>query len=104
MTILLQSLAEPTGTGECRSLVSPTPSWPFPLSPQQDSVPLTATPAAVAAWRARGIPAYALLQREGFVRVFAGAFETTAHTALLAASLREAGQEPVVAYRTGRAF
>jgi len=59
---------------------------------------------AVGAWRTRGIPAYALLQDDGTARVFAGAFETPAQAASLAASLRDAGVTPLVAYRTGRSF
>jgi hypothetical protein len=58
----------------------------------------------VNSWRARGIPAYALVQEDGSVRVFAGAFETAAQAAPLAASLRDAGAPPVVAFRTGRPF
>jgi hypothetical protein len=58
----------------------------------------------VGSWRARGIAAYALLQEDGSVRVFAGAFETAVQAAPLAASLRDAGAPPVVAVRTGRPF
>ncbi len=58
----------------------------------------------VNSWRARGIPAYALVQEDGSVRVFAGAFATAAQAAPLAASLRDAGAPPVVAFRTGRPF
>jgi hypothetical protein len=55
-------------------------------------------------WRARGISAYALVQEDGSVRVFAGAFETAAQAAPLAVSLRDAGAPPVVVLRTGRPF
>jgi hypothetical protein len=55
-------------------------------------------------WRARGISVYALVQEDGSVRVFAGAFETAAQAAALAASFRDAGATPVVAFRTGRPF
>ena len=55
-------------------------------------------------WRGRGISAYALLQEDGSARLYAGAFETAAQAAPLAASVRDAGTVPVVAYRTGRMF
>lgn len=58
----------------------------------------------VNSWRTRGISAYALVQEDGSVRVFAGAFETAAQAAPLAASLRDAGAPPVLAFRTGRPF
>lgn len=59
---------------------------------------------AVASWTARGIPAYALLQDDGSVRVFAGAFETSGQAVLLAKSLRDLGERPRLAFRTGRTF
>ena len=55
-------------------------------------------------WRGRGITAYALLQDDGSARLYAGAFETPAQAAPLAASVRDAGTVPVVAFRTGRMF
>jgi hypothetical protein len=58
----------------------------------------------VNSWRSRGIAAYGLLQDDGSVRVYAGAFETPAQAAPLAASVRDAGEPPVVAIRTGRSF
>jgi hypothetical protein len=60
--------------------------------------------ALVRTWSDRGIPAYALLQDDGSVSVFAGAFETSGQSVLLALSLRDLGTEPVVAFRTGRTF
>jgi hypothetical protein len=47
---------------------------------------------------------YALLQPDGTARLYAGAFETPDKAALLAATLREAGIEPTLVYRMGRAF
>lgn len=61
-------------------------------------------PGALASWTARGIPAYALLQDDGSVRVFAGAFETSGQAVLLAKSLRDLGERPTLAFRTGRTF
>ena len=55
-------------------------------------------------WRGRGVTAYALLQDDGSARLYAGAFETPAQAAPLAASVRDAGTVPVVAFRTGRMF
>jgi hypothetical protein len=67
-------------------------------------VPRGAAPAQVAGLVARGVPAYALLQDDGSVRLFAGAFETAAAAVLLSADLRAKGLAPQVAYRTGRTF
>jgi hypothetical protein len=67
-------------------------------------VPRGAAPARVTALVARGVPAYALLQDDGTVRLFAGAFETAAAAVLLGADLRAAGLAPQLAYRTGRTF
>lgn len=67
-------------------------------------VPPDRATAAIAQWESRGIPAYALLQTDGRVRLFAGAFETPGQSALLALSLRDTGVEPVLAFRTGRTF
>jgi hypothetical protein len=63
-----------------------------------------AAPARVAALVARGVPAYALVQDDGSVRLFAGAFETAAAAVPLDAELRAAGLAPQLAYRTGRTF
>lgn len=60
--------------------------------------------AAVTEWASRGIPAYALLQDDGSVRLFAGAFETPGQSVLVALSLRDLGAEPRLAFRTGRTF
>ena len=55
-------------------------------------------------WQRRGFNAYALMQSDGSVRLYAGAFETPAQAAPLAAALRAARVTPVVAFRTGRTF
>jgi hypothetical protein len=67
-------------------------------------VPRGAAPARVAALGARGVPAYALVQDDGTVRLFAGAFETAAAAVPLDADLRALGLAPQLAYRTGRTF
>jgi hypothetical protein len=53
---------------------------------------------------ARGVPAYALLQDDGTVRLYAGAFDAAAAAVPLDADLRGAGFTPALAYRTGRTF
>ena len=67
-------------------------------------VPRGAAPARVAALVSRGVPAYALVQDDGSVRLFAGAFETAAAAVPLDADLRAGGLAPQLAYRTGRTF
>lgn len=50
---------------------------------------------------ARDVIAYALLQRDGSARIYAGAFERPAQSSLATTALRVAGLAPVLAYRTG---
>ena len=61
-------------------------------------------PALVAAFVARELPVYALLQPDGSASLFAGAFESPEQTGLLAAALRARSVEPKVVYRIGRTF
>ncbi|MBI2407105.1 MAG: hypothetical protein HYV19_02220 [Gemmatimonadetes bacterium] len=70
----------------------------------ESGVPRADANARVAALAARGVRAYALLQDDGSVRLFAGAFETAAAAVPLDAELRAAGFTPQLAYRTGRMF
>ncbi|MCX5764348.1 MAG: SPOR domain-containing protein [Gemmatimonadetes bacterium] len=67
-----------------------------------DGVSVSDAQAVVTEWRAKEIMAYALLQADGRVRVLAGAFETPAQAAPLAAQLRRAGVPATVVYRLGR--
>lgn len=69
-----------------------------------DGIDRTQQEQVVRSWRQRGVSAYALLQSDGGVRLFAGAFETPTQAAPLAAVLRAAGVTPVLAIRTGRMF
>lgn len=55
-------------------------------------------------YRDRGLPAYGLLQTDGTVNIYTGAFETPEQAAVLLAILRERGETPQVVYRLGRAF
>ena len=61
-------------------------------------------PALVAAFIARELPVYALLQPDGSASLFAGAFESPEQAGLLAAALRARSVEPKVVYRIGRTF
>jgi hypothetical protein len=69
-----------------------------------DHVERTSVPALRESWRRRGFDPYVLVQADGSGRLLAGAFETPAQAAPLAATLRAAGVEPVVAFRTGRTY
>lgn len=69
-----------------------------------DDLPPGEAPQEVATWRAKGVQAYGLVQGNGRVRVLAGAFETPAQAAPLAAQLRQAGVPARVAFRIGRVF
>ncbi len=70
----------------------------------ETDVPRRAAAERVAAMAVRGVAAYALVQDDGSVRLFTGAFETAAAAVPLDAELRAAGFRPQVAYRTGRTF
>ena len=70
----------------------------------EDSLAVSETAAAVSRWGSVGIRAYGLLQDDGRVRVFAGAFESASQAGWLASMLRDTGATPLLAYRTGRAF
>jgi len=69
----------------------------------EEGVAPEAVPSTLATRWVRGQSAHPLRLGDGSVRISAGAFETTAHTALLAASLHEAGRRAVSADRTGGA-
>lgn len=51
----------------------------------------------------KGLPVYALVQRDGSLNVYAGAFETVDAARAMIATFRAGGDAPRVAYRTGRA-
>jgi hypothetical protein len=77
-----------------------------PLALLVDSVPtqggiVDAVRAAVQKYRDRGLPVYALIQDDGGARVYAGAFGTARQSAGLIRTLRGAGLNPVLVYRTG---
>ena len=60
--------------------------------------------ARVSALTARGLPAYALLQSDGTLRVYAGAFKEPAEATLLYEALRSSGIQTSLVYRTGRVY
>ena len=62
------------------------------------------TPLALARWRRAGLPAYGLVQEDGHVTIFMGAFERSEQGALLVPALQSAGVIADLAYRTGRTF
>jgi hypothetical protein len=79
-----------------------------PLALVVDSVPtqggiVDAVRAAVRKYTDRGLPVYALIQDGGGARIYAGAFGNAAQSAGLIRTLRGAGLNPVLVYRTGSA-
>jgi hypothetical protein len=64
----------------------------------------SAAAALIETWRARGVPAYGLLQPDTTVTIYAGAFETEQQAALLARVLRSANIEATLVYRVGSNF
>jgi len=54
-------------------------------------------------YEARGLPVYALMQNDGGARLYAGAFARADQSAELIRTLRGAGLNPVLVYRTGSA-
>lgn len=78
-----------------------------PLAMLIDSIPnqagmLSRTQEKIRELAARDVVAYALIQRDGSARIYAGAFEFPDQASLAATALRVAGLSPVLAYRTGR--
>jgi hypothetical protein len=79
-----------------------------PLALVVDSVPtqggiVDAVRATMEKYAARGLPVYALMQNDGGARIYAGAFARADESAQLIKTLRGAGLNPVLVYRTGRA-
>jgi hypothetical protein len=77
-----------------------------PLALLVDSVPtqggiVDAVRAAVQKYAARGLPVYTLMQNDGGARIYSGAFATSDQSAQLIRTLRAAGLEPVLVFRTG---
>jgi hypothetical protein len=77
-----------------------------PLALLIDSVPsqggiVDAIRATVDKYTARGLTVYPLIQEDGGARIFAGSFEAIDQSAGLIRTLRSAGLNPVLVYRTG---
>ena len=58
--------------------------------------------AAVAKYLARGLPVYGLIQDDGGAFLYAGAFESADQSVELTRTMKSAGLNPVLVYRTGR--
>jgi hypothetical protein len=58
----------------------------------------------IADFQSRKVPAYGLLQRDGSVRIYAGAFENADESALFKSLLKERNIDATLAYRVGRAY
>jgi hypothetical protein len=59
----------------------------------------------IADFQSRGVPVYGLAQRDGGVRIYAGAFETPDEAALFKSELRNAKNiDATLVYRVGRAY
>ncbi|MDQ6689437.1 MAG: hypothetical protein M3Z18_02905 [Gemmatimonadota bacterium] len=79
-----------------------------PLALLVDSVPtqggvVDAVRVAVQKYAAHGLQVYTLMQNGGSARIYAGAFATADQSAALIKSLRAAGVQPVLVFRTGSA-
>ena len=77
-----------------------------PLALQVAMAPSQTEAAAVIAdYQSRRIPVYGLLQRDGSVRVYAGAFETPEEASLFRSTLKETKNiDATLVYRVGRAY
>jgi len=96
-------LASQRATGVMGATAGRVVTVPYALL-LEDSLAVSETAAAVSRWESVGVRAYGLLQDDGRVRVFAGAFESASQAGWLASMLRDTGATPLLAYRTGRAF
>jgi hypothetical protein len=76
-----------------------------PLALQLASAPDSTQAAAIIAdFQSRRVPAYGLLQRDGSVRIYAGAFENADESALFKSLLNDRNIDATLAYRVGRAY
>jgi hypothetical protein len=76
---------------------------PYALQVER-AVPDAEVAAKLSVYHARQLPVYALLQSDGTARLFAGAFKNKEDAALLAQSMRAAGVQTSVVFRTGRVY
>ena len=77
--------------------------FPYALLVERD-VPDSVVASRISVFQARGLPVYALLQRDGTARVYAGAFKTQEEATSLYEALRSSGIRTSLVYRTGRVY
>jgi len=76
-----------------------------PLGLQLVTAPsATEAAALIADYQSRKVPVYGLLQRDGSVRIYAGAFENPDEAALFKSALKMKNIDATLAYRVGRAY
>jgi hypothetical protein len=77
-----------------------------PLALHLATAPSTTEAAAlIADYQSRKVPVYGLLQRDGSVRIYAGAFENPDEAALFKSALKSTKNiDATLAYRVGRAY
>lgn len=97
---LLDTLRARGASDAGRAVIEP---FPYALLIERD-VADAAVASRVAAFRARRLPAYALLQSDGTARVYAGAFKTPAEAVALYQVMKDAGIQTSLAFRTGRVY
>jgi hypothetical protein len=76
---------------------------PFAVAVQR-GVPREQASMFVHAYQSKGLPVYALLQSDGTATLFAGAFSDIEQAQPLVTSFQANGEQPIVLFRTGRAF
>jgi hypothetical protein len=65
----------------------------------------TAAAAAIADFQSRSVPVYGLLQRDGSVVIYAGAFESPDEASLFKTTLKDTKNiDATLVYRVGRAY
>jgi hypothetical protein len=77
--------------------------FPYALLVARD-VPDADVGSRVAAYQARRLPVYALLQADGTARLYAGAFKTPDEATFLYDEMKKAGIQTSLVYRTGRVY
>jgi len=100
---LLLALRRSTVLADSGGSVTQTPLALLVDSVQTQGGIVDAVHAAVDKYAARGLAIYALMQNGGGARIYAGAFARAEQAAQLIRTLRGAGLNPVLVYRTGSA-
>jgi hypothetical protein len=100
---LLLALRRSTVLTDSGGSVTQTPLALLVDSVQTQGGIVDAVHAAVDKYAARGLAIYALMQNGGGARIYAGAFARAEQAAQLIRTLRGAGLNPVLVYRTGSA-